>query len=146
MKKNLSSATDSTELKAGFMLSETSQSFVPDKKEETEVQPTSRKSSQSSSKKLAIQNQKSDTFSVSEGRSSTSRFGPKGQNESALEEHLPVVDGSAVSDSKDEDSWTNPFVTTKVPVPNIVPPLNTNFKDVKNRDALRAQKLFYEPV
>jgi len=36
MKKNHSSATDSTELKAGFMLSETSQSIVPDKKEETE--------------------------------------------------------------------------------------------------------------
>jgi len=62
-----------------------------------------------------------------------------------LEEHLPEVDGSAVSDSKDEDSWTNPFVTTKVPVPNIVPPLNTNFKDVDSREAIRAQKLFYEP-
>ena len=55
-----------------------------------------------------------------------------------MEEHLPEVDGSAVSDSKDEDSWTNPFVTTKVSVPNIVPPLNTNFKEVKNREAVRA--------
>lgn len=77
---------------------------------------------------MAIKNQKSDTFSVSEGRSSTSRFGPK--NESALEDHLPEVDGSAVSESKDEDSWTNPFVINKVHVPNIVPPLNTNFKNV----------------
>lgn len=82
---------------------------------------------------------------MSDGRSSTSRFGPKGQNESALEEHLPEVDGSAVSESKDEDSWTNPFVTKKAIVPNIVPPLNTKFADNSNRDAIRAQKLFYEP-